>query len=90
MKLLWFTIIMQIMDFYTFINVKSGLIAANELSPIPKIYGQVPGAVLSRVIMFILIILIWRLFSGKTRVALLGWCSFLGIAGAISNILIGW
>jgi hypothetical protein len=85
-------VLANLADLATFLRVKPALIAANETSPLPHLFGQTGGAVAAKVIVAVGVAVTVVAFRQRprTRAALLAVYTAVAAVGAVSNAVVGW
>lgn len=78
-------------DMATFLRASPALIAANETSPLPHLFGQTGGALLAKVMLAMAVVVTVVAFRQRprTRAALLVVYTVMACVGAASNVLVG-
>ncbi|MGA3056557.1 MAG: hypothetical protein ABSE70_00760 [Candidatus Limnocylindrales bacterium] len=79
-------------DLATFLRVKPALIAADETSPLPHLFGQTGGALAAKVIVAVGVAVTVMAFRRRprTEAALLVVYTVVAVVGTASNVLVGW
>jgi hypothetical protein len=85
-------VLANLADLATFLRVKPALIAANETSPLPHLFGQTGGALAAKVIVALAVAVTVVAFRQRprTKAALLVVYAVVPVIGAASNAMIGW
>jgi hypothetical protein len=85
-------VLANLADLATFLRVNPALIAANETSPLPHLFGQTGGALATKVLMAVVVVVTVVAFRRRprTEAALLAIYTVIAVVGAASNALVGW
>lgn len=89
--LLTAAVVANLADLVTFLRVNPSLIATDETSPLPHLFGQMAGGLAAKLVMAVVVLVTVAVFRHRhrTAAALLAIYTFLAIIGAASNTLIG-
>jgi hypothetical protein len=84
-------VLANLADFITFLRVNPSLIAVDETSPLPHMFGQTTGALAAKLAMALVVAITVVAFRRRPRTegVLLVIYTVLATVGAVSNTLIG-
>lgn len=84
-------VVANMVDLFTFLRVNPSLIAADETSPLPHIFGQMAGGLAAKVVMALVVAVTVTAFRHRPRTAsaLLWMYTVMAVLGAASNALLG-